>query len=164
MTGAPGSRPNRRAHDTLYTFRRCRGSVLLPAKSEFQKREFWAPVNWLWNVGEVCPFILTLHHRLWRLLPTNQRRRMLAWASALAAPKIAETPPLAPDGVILAGEFTRASGLGESARLTMAALKNARCSRYGRSTLGRCPRIRLTCRRRSPPPPVHHPARHCCCR
>ena len=47
---------------------------------------------------------------------------MLTWAAALAAPKIAEVPPLAGNGVILAGEFSRASGLGESARLILAAL------------------------------------------
>jgi glycosyltransferase involved in cell wall biosynthesis len=67
---------------------------------------------------------LTLHHRLWRLFPPNQRRRALTWASALAAPRIAETAPLTRDGVILAGEFTRASGLGESARLILAALES----------------------------------------
>jgi glycosyltransferase involved in cell wall biosynthesis len=66
---------------------------------------------------------LTLHHRLWRLLPPNPRRRALSWAATLAAPKIAEVAPLARDGVILAGEFTRASGLGESARLTLGALR-----------------------------------------
>lgn len=66
---------------------------------------------------------LTLHHRLWRLFPPNQRRRVLTWAAALAAPGIAEAAPLARDGVILAGEFTRASGLGESARLTLGALE-----------------------------------------
>jgi glycosyltransferase involved in cell wall biosynthesis len=65
---------------------------------------------------------LTLPHRLWRILPSDQRRRLLAWTSALAAPKIAATAPAAHGGVILAGEFSRASGLGESARLMLRAI------------------------------------------
>ncbi len=66
---------------------------------------------------------LTFHHRLWRLFPPRQRRRALSWAAALAAPKILANAPAARDGLILAGEFSRASGLGESARLTLSALE-----------------------------------------
>ena len=66
---------------------------------------------------------LTLPHRLWRLLPSNQRRRLLGWAASIAAPGIADAPPNVRDGIILAGEFSRASGLGESARLFFTALE-----------------------------------------
>lgn len=65
---------------------------------------------------------LTLPHRLWRLLPAAPRRRLLAGAAAVAAPRIAARAPAAPDGVIVAGELTRASGLGEGARLTLRGL------------------------------------------
>ncbi len=47
---------------------------------------------------------------------------MLAGAAALIAPRIAQPPPIAREGVIVAGELTRASGLGESARLMVRAL------------------------------------------
>ena len=65
---------------------------------------------------------LGLPHRLWRLLPAGPRRRMAARLVALAAPRLAAPPPPATGGVIVAGEFTRASGLGESARLMLDAL------------------------------------------
>jgi glycosyltransferase involved in cell wall biosynthesis len=47
---------------------------------------------------------------------------MLAHASAWIAPRIAVSPPAVENGLILAGEFSRASGLGESARLMLRAL------------------------------------------
>ncbi|HVB66428.1 MAG TPA: glycosyltransferase [Acetobacteraceae bacterium] len=65
---------------------------------------------------------LSLPHRLWRRLPAGPRRRMAARLVALAAPRLAAPPPPATGGVIVAGEFTRASGLGESARLMLDAL------------------------------------------
>ncbi|MBW4093878.1 MAG: glycosyltransferase family 4 protein [Proteobacteria bacterium] len=65
---------------------------------------------------------LGLPHRLWRLLPAGPRRRMAARLVALAAPRLAHPAPPATGGVIVAGEFTRASGLGESARLMLDAL------------------------------------------
>ena len=67
---------------------------------------------------------LTLQHRLWRLLPAGPRRRLLGRLTALAAPRIARAAPAAPDGVIVAGELSRASGLGESARLMLRALSS----------------------------------------
>jgi len=66
---------------------------------------------------------LPLPHRLWRALPAGPRRRVLARAAALLAPRIAQPAPIARGGVIVAGELTRASGLGESARLMLRALE-----------------------------------------
>ncbi len=68
------------------------------------------------------PDRLSLPHRLWRRLPSGPRRRLLARAAALAAPRLTMPPPAATGGVIVAGELTRASGLGESARLMLRAL------------------------------------------
>jgi glycosyltransferase involved in cell wall biosynthesis len=65
---------------------------------------------------------LPLRHRLWRLLPAAPRRRLLARLTSLATPPIATPAPPAPDGVIVAGELSRASGLGESARLMLRGL------------------------------------------
>jgi len=61
-------------------------------------------------------------HRAWRALPLGPRRRALAGAAALFAPRITRPPPSVREGVIVAGELTRASGLGESARLMLRAL------------------------------------------
>jgi glycosyltransferase involved in cell wall biosynthesis len=62
---------------------------------------------------------LSLHplHRLWRLLPVRQRRALLTRGTALLAPHPARRPPPPRAGVVVAGELTRASGLGEAARL-----------------------------------------------
>ena len=62
---------------------------------------------------------LTLQHRLWRFLPTAPRRRLLARVAALVAPRIAAPVPAAREGVIVAGELSRASGLGEGARIML---------------------------------------------
>ena len=56
-------------------------------------------------------------HRLWRLLPAHQRRALLARGTALLAPRPDHRPPPPAGGVVVAGELTRASGLGEAARL-----------------------------------------------
>lgn len=69
------------------------------------------------------PESLPLLHRAWRALPAGPRRRLLASAAALVAPRIAHPTPLSTAGVIVAGELTRASGLGESARLMLRALE-----------------------------------------
>lgn len=61
-------------------------------------------------------------HRLWRLLPAARRRRLVTRASALLAPKPDRNPPVA-NGLAVVGELSRASGLGEAARLSLAALK-----------------------------------------
>jgi glycosyltransferase involved in cell wall biosynthesis len=68
------------------------------------------------------PESLPLLHRAWRTLPSGLRRRALAGAAALLAPRITQPAPVARGGLIVAGELTRASGLGESARLMLRAL------------------------------------------
>lgn len=62
-------------------------------------------------------------HRLWRSLPANQRRLWLARMSAVLAPKPDRVAPSSCDGVIVAGEIQRASGLGESARIMQRAFE-----------------------------------------
>lgn len=70
-------------------------------------------------------FHLHLVHRLWRRLPVRQRRSLVTWGSALLAPRIDRVPPLAATGIAIAGEFSRASGLGEGARLLQRGLQQA---------------------------------------
>ncbi|WP_158743345.1 glycosyltransferase family 4 protein [Acidisphaera sp. L21] len=62
-------------------------------------------------------------HRLWRLLPPDARRSVLAHGTALLAPRPTQPPPPAKSGLIVAGELGRASGLGEGARLMLAGLE-----------------------------------------
>ncbi len=61
-------------------------------------------------------------HRVWQALPAARRRLWLAKLPAMLAPKPDRMPPSACDGVIVAGEIARASGLGESARIMRRAL------------------------------------------
>lgn len=62
-------------------------------------------------------------HRIWRSLPRVLRRRALARTAAWLAPRAtAQTAPVA-QGVAIAGEMTRASGLGEGARLMAEAVR-----------------------------------------
>ncbi len=68
-------------------------------------------------------FRIGLPHRLWRWLPVAQRRRLLARATALLAPRPAASPPSAARGVAIAGELSCPSGLGESARLMIRAAR-----------------------------------------
>ncbi len=56
-------------------------------------------------------------HRLWRLLPASRRRALLARGTALLAPRPDRPPPPPRAGMVVAGELSRASGLGEAARL-----------------------------------------------
>ena len=72
----------------------------------------------------VRPCMAPLHplHRAWRILPPRARRAALARVSALAAPRPDQPPPLARAGIAVGGELTRASGLGEGARLMLAAV------------------------------------------
>ena len=62
----------------------------------------------------------TAAHRLWRRLPAILRRRTLARATAWLAPKPSQTGPVT-SGLVIAGELSRASGMGETARLMAAA-------------------------------------------
>ncbi|HEY2615941.1 MAG TPA: glycosyltransferase [Acetobacteraceae bacterium] len=50
---------------------------------------------------------------------------MLTWVTSLLAPGIDRTPPAAADGVAIAGEVSRASGLGEAARLICRGMQRA---------------------------------------
>ncbi len=58
-------------------------------------------------------------HRAWRLLPARARRAALARATAALAPHPHRAPPPPARGIAVAGELTRASGLGEVARLML---------------------------------------------
>lgn len=64
-----------------------------------------------------------MRHRAWRLLPARGRRRFAVTAAALLAPRPTKPVPDVTGGIVVAGEFTRASGLGEGARLMLLALK-----------------------------------------
>ena len=66
-----------------------------------------------------------LVHRLWRHLPARQRRYMITLVTSLVAPGIDRDPPAGFDGVAVAGEMSRASGLGEGARLILRGLQEA---------------------------------------
>jgi glycosyltransferase involved in cell wall biosynthesis len=70
------------------------------------------------------PFRLTLPHRLWRMLPPRQRRRMFTEVAALFAPRIDRITPKAKLGVAVLGELTQPVGLGEGARLMLRALES----------------------------------------
>jgi len=61
-------------------------------------------------------------HRLWHLLPVRQRRTLLAHGTALVAPRPDRHPPPPRAGMVVGGELTRDSGLGEAARLTERAI------------------------------------------
>jgi len=61
-------------------------------------------------------------HRAWRLLPAGARRAALARGAAWLAPRARWPAPEASGGVAVGGEILRASGLGEGARLMLAAL------------------------------------------
>ena len=60
-----------------------------------------------------------LLHRLWQLLPSQARRRALTHASALIAPRPDRISPPALHGLVVGGELSRATGLGEGARLML---------------------------------------------
>jgi glycosyltransferase involved in cell wall biosynthesis len=61
-------------------------------------------------------------HRLWQRLPAGPRRRLLARGTALLAPRPDFPAPAARGGVAVAGELSRASGLGEAARIMQRAI------------------------------------------
>jgi hypothetical protein len=66
----------------------------------------------------------TLLHRIWRLLPPRQRRLVMSEVTALFAPRIDRIAPTARAGVTVLGDLTRASGIGEGARLMVRALES----------------------------------------
>lgn len=59
-------------------------------------------------------------HRIWRSLPASLRRRALAKTTAWLAPKPPPLPMSPANGIVIAGELSRASGIGETARLMAA--------------------------------------------
>ncbi|HVC60790.1 MAG TPA: glycosyltransferase [Acetobacteraceae bacterium] len=69
-------------------------------------------------------FRLTVLHRMWRLFPPRQRRRLVTAATALLAPRVDRRPPPPRAGLAVAGELSRASGLGENARLMLLGLQH----------------------------------------
>jgi hypothetical protein len=69
------------------------------------------------------PQTASLLHRLWRALPREPRRRALYGAIDLVAPRAAPAESLRPGPVAVGGALSTASGLGESARLCLAALR-----------------------------------------
>lgn len=71
-----------------------------------------------------APALSSIHnlpHTLWRRLPPAVRRRSLARVTGWLAPK--PSPQVGPPakGIVIAGELTRASGVGETARVMAAA-------------------------------------------
>lgn len=66
--------------------------------------------------------LLSAPHLVWRGLPPVFRRTALAHATGWLAPKTPVGIPSHP-GLVVAGEFSRASGLGETARLMAAAAR-----------------------------------------
>lgn len=64
-----------------------------------------------------------LHHVLWRSLPQRWRRRALFGLAGLLAPRPDHARSSALEPVYVAGVFSTASGLGQSARLCLAALR-----------------------------------------
>ena len=62
-------------------------------------------------------------HRLWRLLPAHRRRRLVTRLTTMLAPKPDSEPLPVVSGLAVMGELSRSSGLGEAARLSLAALE-----------------------------------------
>jgi len=69
-------------------------------------------------------FRTSLFHRLWRLFPARQRRRVFSGITSLLAPRIEPGIPSARSGLAVVGELSRISGLGEGARLMLRALES----------------------------------------
>ncbi|MGE0222464.1 MAG: glycosyltransferase [Acetobacteraceae bacterium] len=69
-------------------------------------------------------FTPSLAHRFWRGLPSTWRRRALAAATAGLAPRPDRLPPAGDHGIVLGGEFSRPSGLGEGARVMARAARS----------------------------------------
>ncbi|QEH97253.1 glycosyltransferase family 4 protein [Gluconobacter thailandicus] len=66
---------------------------------------------------------LSFFHKVWQKFPQQQRRCFFAWATAGITPGVRSSYPRHASGVIVAGEFSRGSGMGEGARLMVAALR-----------------------------------------
>lgn len=70
-------------------------------------------------------------HESWRLLPAGMRRAAFNGATAWLAPRPDQPPPPPHGGVAVGGELRRASGLGEGARLMLAALQQLGVPAWG---------------------------------
>ncbi len=70
----------------------------------------------------IVPLRHGIPHRLWRRLPPAIRRQALARVAAWLAPRPDDGPAV--PGLAIAGEMTRASGLGEGARLMAEAARS----------------------------------------
>ena len=66
---------------------------------------------------------LSIFHKVWQRFPADARRRFFVRATALTVPPVRPRKPVAAHGMIVAGEFSRSSGLGEGARLMVRALR-----------------------------------------
>lgn len=62
-------------------------------------------------------FVRTTPHALWRRLPPALRRRAFTQATGWLAPRPSVRTGPTPTGLAIAGELSRASGMGETARL-----------------------------------------------
>ena len=77
-------------------------------------------------------FQLSPAHRLWRLLPPQHRRQLISTVTTWLAPRPGLPPATtAAPGLVVVGELSRASGLGEAARVSLAALKPLGIPAYG---------------------------------
>jgi glycosyltransferase involved in cell wall biosynthesis len=70
------------------------------------------------------PSVGSFLHSTWRLLPRDLRRGALYGALDLTAPRASSAASLKPGPLIVGGQLTTASGLGESARLCLTALRD----------------------------------------
>ncbi len=109
-------------------------------------------------MSEATPAPLSLPHRLWRLLPAGPRRRVLVGVTAALAPRPDRTIPPAGAGLLVVGEFSRASGLGEGARLMLHALETLGVASWRLDIAasmwpGAAPDLALSQASRAAPPP-----------
>jgi glycosyltransferase involved in cell wall biosynthesis len=73
--------------------------------------------------GVKKPFAPGIAHQAWRLLPANFRRSVLSHATSWLAPRPDRHPPPVLGGLAVGGELSRASGIGETARLMIRAAR-----------------------------------------
>ncbi|MBU6497344.1 MAG: mannosyltransferase, partial [Rhodospirillales bacterium] len=99
-----------------------------------------------------APAKLSPLHRLWRTLPAERRRLLFAQATAALAPRPTRPAPLARGGIAVVGELSRASGLGEAARLMRTALDGMGVPNWGLDVGDRLPGGTAGLRQIAPPP------------
>jgi glycosyltransferase involved in cell wall biosynthesis len=74
-------------------------------------------------VAVTLPSLTSIAHQLWRALPREPRRRLLYGAIDALAPAASPAARLRPGPLIIGGVLSTASGLGESARLCLDAVR-----------------------------------------